>query len=193
MGKSPANMRVTLALLCIATVAFGAPLGNNEITKAFTQFKADFNKVYSELQEHVRFDMFTKNVNHINNFNQNEAATAGYTMAINQFTDWTPEEFSAYLTYDGSKKAFTNVVLLDHKGRSHTSQEPRTMWLMLGLLHHRIHRGRTRHRSWSRSQLAGLPLRARARRLRWIIRQPGLQWRSHGRWLQVPRGQGRRT
>merc|ERR1711865_1183663 len=88
MGKkSPANMRVTLALLCIATVAFGAPLGNNEITKAFTQFKADFNKVYSELQEHVRFDMFTKNVNHINNFNQNEAATAGYTMAINQFSE----------------------------------------------------------------------------------------------------------
>merc|ERR1711865_639244 len=106
--KSPANMRVTLALLCIATVAFGAPLGNNEITKAFTQFKADFNKVYSELQEHVRFDMFTKN----------EAATAGYTMAINQFTDWTPEEFSAYLTYDGSKKAFTNVVLLDQTNLS---------------------------------------------------------------------------
>jgi len=111
-------MRATLALLCLATVAFGAPIADNQMTKAFTQFKADFNKVYSELQEHIRFDMFTKNVQKINNFNENEAATAGYTMGINQFTDWTAEEFSAYLTYDGSKKAFTNVVLLDQTNLS---------------------------------------------------------------------------
>merc|ERR1711865_457998 len=120
MGRTQqANMRATLALLfCLATAAFGAPIADNQMNKAFTQFKADFNKVYSELQEHVRFDMFTKNVQKTNNFNANEAATAGYTMGINQFTDWTTEEFSAYLTYDGSKKAFTNVVLLDQTNLS---------------------------------------------------------------------------
>ena len=73
-----------------------------------------FNKVYeTETELLQRYEMFTKNVNIINNHNENEAASAGYTMAINQFTDWTTQEFSAYLTYNGTAKKHDRIVLLD--------------------------------------------------------------------------------
>merc|ERR1711957_410783 len=106
MGEThPSNMRLTIALLCLAAVAYSAPLGNSEMTEMFSAFKSEFNKVYeTETELLQRYEMFTKNVNIINNHNENEAASAGYTMAINQFTDWTTQEFSAYLTYNGTAK-----------------------------------------------------------------------------------------
>merc|ERR1711957_507693 len=106
MGEThPSNMRLTIPLLCLAAVAYSAPLGNSEMTEMFSAFKSEFNKVYeTETELLQRYEMFTKNVNIINNHNENEAASAGYTMAINQFTDWTTQEFSAYLTYNGTAK-----------------------------------------------------------------------------------------
>merc|ERR1712167_155346 len=74
-----------------------------------------------------RFEMFTKNVNFINNFNEKEAANAGYTMGINQFTNWTTEEFSAYLTYNASAKRHDNIVLLDE-----TNLEDSVDWVAKG-------------------------------------------------------------
>merc|ERR1711865_1025595 len=113
MGEThPSNMRLTIALLCLAAVAYSAPLGNSEMTEMFSAFKSEFNKVYeTETELLQRYEMFTKNVNIINN--ENEAASAGYTMAINQFTDWTTQEFSAYLTYNGTAKKHDRIVLLD--------------------------------------------------------------------------------
>merc|ERR1712070_113242 len=94
----------------------------------FSQFKADFNKLYATEAELLqRFEMFTKNVNFINNFNEKEAANAGYTMGINQFTDWTTEEFSAYLTYNASAKRHDNIVLLDE-----TNLEDSVDWVAKG-------------------------------------------------------------
>merc|ERR1712028_168718 len=115
MGEThPSNMRLTIALLCLAAVAYSAPLGNSEMTEMFSAFKSEFNKVYeTETELLQRYEMFTKNVNIINNHNENEAASAGYTMAINQFTDWTTQEFSAYLTYNGTAKKHDRIVLLD--------------------------------------------------------------------------------
>merc|ERR1712086_823590 len=110
----PSNMRLTIALLCLVGAAFSAPLGNSEMTEMFSAFKSEFNKVYeTETELLQRYEMFTKNVNMINNHNENEAASAGYTMAINQFTDWTTQEFSAYLTYNGTAKKHDRIVLLD--------------------------------------------------------------------------------
>jgi cathepsin L len=107
-------MRLTIALLCLAAVAYSAPLGNSEMTEMFSAFKSEFNKVYeTETELLQRYEMFTKNVNIINNHNENGAASAGYTMAINQFTDWTTQEFSAYLTYNGTAKKHDRIVLLD--------------------------------------------------------------------------------
>merc|ERR1711865_427364 len=107
MGEThPSNMRLTIALLCLAAVAYSAPLGNSEMTEMFSAFKSEFNKVYeTETELLQRYEMFTKNVNIINNHNENEAASAGYTMAINQFT--------AYLTYNGTAKKHDRIVLLD--------------------------------------------------------------------------------
>merc|ERR1712195_72182 len=115
MGEThPSNMRLTIALLCLAAVAYSAPLGNSEMTEMFSAFKSEFNKVYeTETELLQRYEMFTKNVNIINNHNENEAASAGYTMAINQFTDWTTQEFSAYPTYNGTAKKHDRIVLLD--------------------------------------------------------------------------------
>merc|ERR1711865_1298262 len=77
----------------------------------FSAFKSEFNKVYeTETELLQRYEMFTKNVNIINNHNENEAASAGYTMAINQFTDWTTQEFSAYLTYNCTAKGAVTPV-----------------------------------------------------------------------------------
>merc|ERR1712216_1036412 len=129
MGRfqSP-EMRSTIAVLCLVGVAFSAPLGNTEMTQMFSQFKADFNKLYATEAELLqRFEMFTKNVNFINNFNEKEAANAGYTMGINQFTDWTTEEFSAYLTYNASAKRHDNIVLLDE-----TNLEDSVDWVAKG-------------------------------------------------------------
>merc|ERR1711865_786962 len=91
MGEThPSNMRLTIALLCLAAVAYSAPLGNSEMTEMFSAFKSEFNKVYeTETELLQRFEMFTKNVNIMGNHNENNAASSGYTMAINQFTDWT--------------------------------------------------------------------------------------------------------
>merc|ERR1712216_100068 len=129
MGRfqSP-EMRSTIAVLCLVGVAFSAPLGNTEMTQMFSQFKADFNKLYATEAELLqRFEMFTKNVNFINNFNEKEAANAGYTMGINQFTDWTTEEFSAYLAYNASAKRHDNIVLLDE-----TNLEDSVDWVAKG-------------------------------------------------------------
>jgi len=112
-------MRLTIAILCLAAVAYSAPLGNSEMTDMFSAFKSEFNKVYeTETELLQRFEMFTKNVNIINNHNENNAASSGYTMAINQFTDWTTQEFSAYLTYNGTAKKHDRVVLLDQTNLS---------------------------------------------------------------------------
>merc|ERR1711966_506715 len=90
MGAASTNMRFTVAILCLVSAAFSAPLGNSEMTDMFSQFKTEFNKVYeTETELLQRFEMFTKNVNIINDHNENKAASAGYTMAVNQFTDWT--------------------------------------------------------------------------------------------------------
>jgi len=80
----------------------------------FSQFKADFNKVYAEAdEESMRFGIFSKTVDMIEEFNQNMAPTEGFTMGINQFSDWTQDEYKAFLTYNASAKKLDNVHILD--------------------------------------------------------------------------------
>merc|ERR1712072_407999 len=109
------NMQyTTIALLAIAGIAMSAPLGNLEMQNVFETFKADFNKVYDgAAEEAIRFKVFAENVNMIRDFNQNKAATEGYTMGINQFTDFTHAEYRELLGYNASAKKPNPVAVLD--------------------------------------------------------------------------------
>jgi len=86
---------------CLAGVALCAPLTElTEVSNLFTQFKADFHKVYAEANEEaMRFGIFSKTVSMIGEFNQHEASTAGFTMGVNQFSDMTDAEVKSFLTY----------------------------------------------------------------------------------------------
>jgi len=101
------NMRTTtlFVLFAIAGVAVCAPLGQTDMTEVFATFKADFNKLYPGLGEEAkRFKIFSDNVNLIRDHNANKAATLGYTMGINQFSDHTPAEYKNLLGYKAEAK-----------------------------------------------------------------------------------------
>merc|ERR1712146_544871 len=154
MGEEALNMRVLIAL-AIAGVALSIPLDNSELKDVFETFKTDFKKLYAhESEEAIRFKIFADNVNMIRKFNQEQAETEGYTMGINQFADFTAAEYRELLGYNASAKKPNPIAVLDTtnladsvdwttKGR-HPSEEPSSVRLMLGLLHHRCRRGCSR-------------------------------------------------
>merc|ERR1712072_1240479 len=109
------NMQyTTIALLAIAGIAMSAPLGNLEMQNVFETFKADFNKVYDgAAEEAIRFKVFAENVNMIRDFNQNKAASEGYTMGVNQFTDFTHAEYRELLGYNASAKKPNPIAVFD--------------------------------------------------------------------------------
>jgi len=101
-------------LFAIAGVAMCAPLGNSELKDVFSTFKADFQKLYADASEEAkRFEIFAENVNVIRDHNINKAATEGYTMGINQFTDYTREEYRALLGYNATAKKANPIAVLD--------------------------------------------------------------------------------
>merc|ERR1719272_856712 len=107
-------MRTTtlFVLFAIAGVAVCAPLGQTDMTEVFATFKADFNKLYTGLEEEAkRFQIFSDNVNLIRDHNANKAATLGYTLGINQLSDYTPAEYKNLLGYNAeAKKAGANPI-----------------------------------------------------------------------------------
>merc|ERR1712070_1131599 len=111
--KTIANMMKIASLICLVGLAAAAPLGNSELTELFSKFKSEFNKLYDDVEDAMRFTEFVKNVNMIEAHNKHEAASAGFTMGINQFTDWTRAEYKNMLTYNASAKKGDRVVVLD--------------------------------------------------------------------------------
>merc|ERR1712085_132508 len=105
MGEThSSNMRTTtlFVLFAIAGVAVCAPLGQSDLNEVFTTFKADFERKYADaVEEAQRFDIFSKNVNVIRNHN---LKAEGWTMGINQFTDYTSAEYKNLLGYNATAK-----------------------------------------------------------------------------------------
>merc|ERR1712085_84549 len=105
MGEThSSNMRTTtlFVLFAIAGVAVCAPLGQSDLNEVFTTFKADFERRYADaVEEAQRFDIFSKNVNVIRNHN---LKAEGWTMGINQFTDYTSAEYKNLLGYNATAK-----------------------------------------------------------------------------------------
>lgn len=64
------------------------------------QWMTRYSRVYSdELEKQMRFDVFKKNFKFIENFNKKGNKT--YKLGVNEFADWTEEEFIA--THTGLK------------------------------------------------------------------------------------------
>lgn len=104
----------TLVLLAIAGVAICAPLGDSELKEIFDTYKTDFAKVYADAEEELRrFNIFGQNVNMIRHFNTHKAEIEGYTMGINQFTDYTKDEYRQLLGYRPERKQPNPIAVLD--------------------------------------------------------------------------------
>merc|ERR1711937_1128862 len=115
MGETETNnMRTICAILALAAVVTCAPLKDTELKEVFETFKSDFSKVYAHAQEEMlRFEIFARNGNMIRDFNTNKAASEGYTMGINQFTDYTHEEYRVLLGYNASAKKPNPIAVFD--------------------------------------------------------------------------------
>lgn len=64
--------------------------------KQWSTFKSGFNKSYSsDSEEAKRREIFEKRSAEIDRFNREDAASRGYTMAVNSMADWTESELAS--------------------------------------------------------------------------------------------------
>lgn len=74
--------------------AFSRVLSENEEWKQFTNFQERFSKKYESIVEmEHRFKVFVSNLRHIVSHNMD--TNQNFTMAVNHFSDLTPDEFKA--------------------------------------------------------------------------------------------------
>jgi C1A family cysteine protease len=90
-------MKLVVALLVLAAVAVSAavaPLSESEYEREFTSFVSTFNKAYTADAFFYRYGVFRRALDLIRDHNSQGKS---WTMGVNQFTDMTSEEFSAYV------------------------------------------------------------------------------------------------
>jgi len=96
--------KTMIATTMIAAVA-GSKFGEMKSQQDFTAFAKKYNKQYSTDEMFQRFSVYKKNVAMIASHNSEKE---GYTMAVNEFTDLTWEEFSAqYKGYNHREASFS--------------------------------------------------------------------------------------
>eukprot|EP01028_Stygiella_incarcerata_P007393 TRINITY_DN3067_c0_g1_i1.p1 TRINITY_DN3067_c0_g1~~TRINITY_DN3067_c0_g1_i1.p1 ORF type:complete len:323 (-),score=60.21 TRINITY_DN3067_c0_g1_i1:147-1115(-) len=88
-------MKAAYLLLLLVPLAFAARFQDEEYHYFFSRFVNQFEKDYSLSEFTSRFEIFKQNFDFIHEHNEKEL---GYTLGVNQFTDWTNDEFRAYLT-----------------------------------------------------------------------------------------------
>ncbi|KAK9885465.1 hypothetical protein WA026_010960 [Henosepilachna vigintioctopunctata] len=88
-----------LGLFLIALVVYTQAVEDGELQQKWTEFQAKFGKSYrSPLEARKRFNIFKQNLEEIDVHNANyEKGLSTYKKGINQFADWTNEEFEQYL------------------------------------------------------------------------------------------------
>jgi cathepsin L len=86
-------MRVIIfALLAVSALARLAPLSENEYQSQFVDFTRQFSKVYNANEMFQKYNTFKYWVDFVRNHN---AANHTWEAGINEFSDLSPEEFSA--------------------------------------------------------------------------------------------------
>jgi len=81
----------TIVAIALAAAANAA----TEMEAAFMAYISDFGKNYSSLHEfNLRFEQFVRNYSHIITHNSEDHQ---FTLGLNQFSDWTHEEYKSML------------------------------------------------------------------------------------------------
>jgi cathepsin L len=104
-------MKLTAVILFgIVALAAGADLKAKQ--KYFVGWMQKHNKNYTEADEfHSRFQIFSDNMEYVQSHNKlYKSGVKSYFLGANQFSDWTHEEFKAYLSTPITVDPANNVV-----------------------------------------------------------------------------------
>ena len=97
-----------LAVIAATYMIFHPDAQNYEMMQRYQQYLAEYGKSYNNAQEfEFRFQIFMDNVQLIDAHNAQEST---FTMGVNQFADWTNEEYRKLLTYVPSSSACEDTV-----------------------------------------------------------------------------------
>jgi len=93
MGSSltdvPAMIRSLCLLVALACLSYGSSL------EQWQEYKVKFEKEYSGEEEEQRYSLWLKNKKFVDDHN---LADKGYSMSLNEFSDWTEDEKNSRLT-----------------------------------------------------------------------------------------------
>ena len=79
----------------VAITLAAAANATTEMEAAFMSYISDFGKNYSSMNEfNLRFEQFVRNYSHIITHN---AEDHQFSLGLNQFSDWTQEEYKSML------------------------------------------------------------------------------------------------
>lgn len=86
---------VLLCFVLIAVFYLAAAAPVQDVDSQWVKYKADFNKKYDSPEEEAqRKQLFVKTLQEVESHNAKyQQGLVTWTKGINQFADWTPEEF----------------------------------------------------------------------------------------------------
>ncbi|XP_045477246.1 procathepsin L-like [Harmonia axyridis] len=92
-------MKVLVAFFFLAAVVFANAVQDDEVLRKWSEFQATYGKSYrSPVEARKRLAIFRNNLNQIEQHNALfEEGKTTYTKGINQFADWTKDEFLQYV------------------------------------------------------------------------------------------------
>merc|ERR1712080_504122 len=131
MGSCPCSS-ISIMKLFLATFLALAVATQASLFDEWKSFKASHGKVYSKVEDGTRFAIWEANRAMVEEHN---AGDHSYTMALNEASDWTQDEMNSRwlgLKPEGQIKG---------ERTRHTSEEPGSVWQLLGLLSHRVSGG----------------------------------------------------
>merc|ERR1712065_108295 len=117
------------ASLLLSTASAATPGPNYDLM--WDHFKTKYGKVHGGItDESTRFQIFKGHVDFIHTTN---AQNLTYRLKVNEFADLTTSEFVSQYTGYKPQNVWGG---LDHEGSGDASEEPGTVWLVLGFFDH---------------------------------------------------------
>ncbi|XP_044745839.1 uncharacterized protein LOC123307543 [Coccinella septempunctata] len=96
--KNLLNVKMKVVVFCVVLIAvfnLATPAPVKDVDAQWEKYKTDFNKKYdTPAEETRRKQLFVKSLEEVESHNlKYEQGLVTWTKGINQFSDWTPEEF----------------------------------------------------------------------------------------------------
>jgi len=105
-------MIAKIILIAILGVVICRDISESEVTVAFGNFMAEYNKHYDTIEETImRYNIFADNYRYIENHNMENT---DFELAVNQFADLTPEEFKFKFLNNPRGEGYDNPCRLPH-------------------------------------------------------------------------------